>query len=129
MLGGLALGTTVAVVNEPEFLGPSRSWFDLSPWRDLLLFTALLAGMAARSMTEAIERRRLVIEAARVSGKKVHNPRLKLDPWEFSYPLFVSVVVFEGVRQATGNASTLTALLLSFQNGFFWQTILRRQTL
>jgi hypothetical protein len=85
--------------------------------------------MVARSLTEAIEQRRAAIEAARSAGKGSRRPRLRLDPWEFSYPLFVSVVVFAGVRAAAGGAPlTVATMLLSFQNGFFWQTILRRQS-
>ncbi len=87
--------------------------------------------MIARYMTNAIEVRREKISALQKQGGAYSTPSLAFDIWEFSYPLFVSVVTFGGLlSQLKDHTLSLANAVLSFQTGFFWQTILagRQQT-
>jgi hypothetical protein len=51
-----------------------------------------------------------------------------LDPWDFSRPFLVSVATFGGLLSQIGDRRLDWATLaLSFQTGFFWQTLLKRK--
>ena len=50
---------------------------------------------------------------------------MEWDRWEFVYPLLVSVITFGALLgQLEDTVANLPNLILSFQTGFFWQTIL-----
>jgi hypothetical protein len=116
----VVLAVSVFIFIEPATLGASQ-WFQQSPWWELLLFLVMLAGMMCRYITAAIEERR---DRLRTSTNK-RRVRIRFDPWEFSYPLFVSVITFGGVLSAiSAKEVSLQNVILSFQTGFFWQTIL-----
>lgn len=130
-----ALGVTAAVViaihsllvhllYTAPTLGPStdgQTWFNASPFRELILFASLLFGMVARVLSLAIERRDS--EAA----AKMTSPSLRLDKWQFVYPMLFAIPTFGGLlsQMQTTELST-TSAVLAFQTGFFWQTILKR---
>jgi hypothetical protein len=121
-LVGLALIAVIAFAISPSqgFLSDER-WYDRTPYREILLFLLMLAGMIARYFTRLIEERRNQI-ATTTSRKK---PRLDFDLWEFSYPLFISVITFGVLMAQIGDESlSLADVTLSFQTGFFWQTVL-----
>jgi len=95
-----------------------------SPWREVLLFVVMLAGMAARFLTRAIENRRERIAAARAAGKP-GNIKIEFDMWEFVYPMITSVMTYGLLMQQVPDGKlTLMILVLAFQNGFFWQTLI-----
>jgi hypothetical protein len=105
-------------LSEPVHLGGER-WFNISPFRELMLFAAMLIGMIARVLSVEIEK-------WRVSGIRTSGPQVSR--WDLVYPMLVSVPTFAALLSQTNTESlTLQALLLSFQNGFFWQTILKRE--
>ena len=126
LVAGVAL--TLYVARTPVLLSDS-AWYDRSPFKEMSLFLTMILGMACRYVTSAIEERRERIKKLREAGKLFRKPRLEFDAWEFSYPLFVSVVTFGFLLKQVGSdqLSTLN-LILSFQNGFFWQTLLQAQT-
>lgn len=103
-------------------LGDSTPWFDRSPWRESILFVLMLAGMAGRFVTQAIEERR-----ARMKEKSGRPVSIRFDAWDFVYPMMVSVITF-GVllQQLDSEAMSAANVVMSFQTGFFWQTILAR---
>jgi hypothetical protein len=109
----------------PVWLGSQQKWYEHSPYLELLFFALMLAGMSARYITKAIESRRDKIAELQKQGGRFKKPRLEFDMWEFSYPLFISVVTY-GALLTQLKDHTLSAgnAILSFQNGFFWQTIL-----
>jgi hypothetical protein len=98
------------------------SLWDRSPWKELLLFLTMLAGMSARYLWELIETRR-ARNAAREAGEPKHG--LDFDWWDFLQPLCISVIVFALVLQGVQDLGP-ASLLFSFQNGFFWQTVFRK---
>lgn len=105
--------------------GPTP-WYGATPYRELLLFLTMVLGMVARYFTLAIEARRTKIRNAGMtaSGKRVP---LEFDLWEFLYPMLVSVITFGALLpQLENDRLTLANLILGFQTGFFWQTLLSR---
>jgi hypothetical protein len=123
--GLVALAATVIVaimmaVPSPQQLGPTTRWFDESPFRELLLFALMLLGMAARVLSLAIERR-----AVATAETRAH---VKVDRWEFVYPMLFAVPTFGALlSQVQSDTLTLANVVLAFQTGFFWQTILKRE--
>jgi hypothetical protein len=111
---GMAVSWTVAVAaprprEDPDTAasGSRRSW----TW-PLLLFGAMILGILARYAWEALERTG-TIET--------------LDVPALVRPLLVSPMVFFPVwSQASGRPRSLAAVLVAFQNGFFWQAIFER---
>ena len=110
-------------------LGPEAPWYARSPGRELVLFGAMLIGMTCRFLTKAIEERRAKLMDKHASGKSVRNLKLAIDRWELIYPLLFSVVTFGALLPQVKNAGiTLENVLISFQTGFFWQTVLSAKT-
>ena len=84
--------------------------------------------MFARYITKAIEIRQEKIAILKKDNEEFVKPKLEFDIWEFSYPLFISLITFSVVLQQTSADSvTMTNIILSFQTGFVWQTILRKE--
>lgn len=102
-------------------------WFDRSPWKESLLLVTMLIGMAARSLDQAIEIRSQQIAQLRAAGKLRRKPRLPLDPWDFSRPFLVALPTFGGLLGQIGDqVMGWVLLVLAFQTGFFWQTVLKK---
>jgi hypothetical protein len=87
---------------------------EAASWTALAYFSAMVAGMIAQSIWHAIQKRR--------PGR----PPV-FDRWEFAKPALVAPIVFIAVYRNISEPHVSTAMLLfSFQNGFFWQTVLRK---
>jgi len=83
-------------------------------WAGISYFAAMLVGMAANAAFDAI-------------GKRKEGTPPVFDPWSFLQPALVAPMVFLGVRGVLkDSAFTLEAILLAFQNGFFWQTVFEK---
>jgi prepilin signal peptidase PulO-like enzyme (type II secretory pathway) len=120
----LVLVVFVYLQSSPATLGAGK-WYETSPYLELFFFLLMLTGMAARYVTKAIEIRRDKIAELQKQGGVVVKPKLEFDIWEFSYPLFVSVVTYGALlSQLKDNTFSVTNATLSFQTGFFWQTVL-----
>jgi|HubBroStandDraft_6_1064221.scaffolds.fasta_scaffold705050_2 hypothetical protein len=87
------------------------------------LFLAMVLGMTSKYLWGLIEIRRVKVEAQRDAAKK---PPLGFDIWDFIQPLLVSGIVFSGVSIGHPKLEWAT-VLFSYQNGFFWQTVLARK--
>jgi hypothetical protein len=104
------------------------SWYNRSPYLEIIFFICMAAGMAFRYITHAIEERRKKIIKLKKESRKVKKPELEFDIWEFSYPFFFSVVTFGLLlKQVEVEEITISNIILSFQSGFFWQTILKKE--
>jgi hypothetical protein len=80
-------------------------------WFEGLLYAVMLMGMASKVMLDAMNRKRGV----------------KFNKHGFLKPLLVSPIVFGAVYGAAGDeASSILLLLLSYQNGYFWQSVLNK---
>jgi len=106
-----------------------KNWYNASPFIEIILFLLMIFGMAARYFTNAIEVRRNKIKKRKSSDHLAYEkPSLEFDLWEFSYPLFFSVVTFGALlSQLDEKIISITSAVLSFQTGFFWQTILKQK--
>jgi hypothetical protein len=115
----LVVTAAIAIVTAPTApptLGPEASWWNNSPYRELILFALMLVGMVARVLSVAIESRKTNKEAG-----------LSVDRWVFVYPMLFAVPTFGALlSQIQTEVLALTHVVLAFQTGFFWQTILKK---
>jgi len=85
--------------------------FTQIPWFEFMLYFVMIAGMAAKYLYDAIG-----------EGNKI-----QFQKWQFIKPIFVSPLIFASIYALIekGTSKPLILLLIfSFQNGFFWQTVL-----
>ncbi|WP_298257289.1 hypothetical protein [Bradyrhizobium sp.] len=86
---------------------------ETASWTSLVYFVAMVVGMIAQSIWHALQNR------------KPNKPPI-FDKWEFVKPALVAPIVFIAVyRNILEPQVSMVMLLFSFQNGFFWQTVLR----
>jgi hypothetical protein len=86
----------------------------------------MLLGMMTRYLVSLIEERREKLVELTKSGQQNPKVNLRFDVWEFSYPLLFSVMTFGGLlSQIKDDTLTVANVVLSFQNGFFWQSLLK----
>jgi hypothetical protein len=95
-----------------------------SPWRDIFLFLAMVLGMAAKYLWDLIELRRVKNLARREGAPKAG---LEFDFYDFVQPMLVAALVFAAVLAAVKDFS-VSSYLFSFQNGFFWQAVLKQRS-
>jgi hypothetical protein len=87
---------------------------EASRWTALAYFAAMVLGMTAQTVWHAL-------------GQQRARRPISLDKWEFVKPALVAPIVFLAVYQNISQPDiTIVMLIFSFQNGFFWQTVLRR---
>ena len=97
------------------------SWWNQTPWRELILLATMILGMQLRVAWDAIDAHR----QSRTSKKPLARP--VLDPWAFASPVIASLVVFQPVlSMGEGQPMSVKLALFSLQNGFFWNTIFAR---
>ena len=124
----LAFAGFVSLIQPGLFLGNS-AWYDRTPYKEICFLVLMLFGMVVRYFAYAIEQRRDRIAQLQKSGESVPKVPLRFDVWEFSYPLLFSVVTFGGLLgQVKDSGLTVANAMLSFQSGFFWQTLLKKST-
>jgi len=80
-------------------------------WLQIALYFSMLVGMASKYLFDAIG-----------EGNKVEFRK-----WQFFKPMFVSPIIFAAIYSKVGEDSPVVLLLIfSFQNGFFWQSVLKK---
>ena len=110
LLGGLIVYIIIDLMAKPDVIekGPA-SWVAEIPWFEIGLYFVMLAGMAAKYFYDAIG-----------EGNEIHFRK-----WQFIKPIFISPIVFGLIYGGMGEGTSVVLLLIfSFQNGFFWQTVL-----
>jgi len=81
------------------------------PWLEIMLYITMIAGMAAKYFYDAIG--------------KGNNP--SIEKWQLFKPLLVSPMIFGSIYAIAGDRTPgLLLFVFSFQNGFFWQTVLQK---
>ena len=96
-----------------HFLTQEGAPAETSPWTALSYFVAMVAGMLAQTVWDALQKRQ-------------PNQAPTFDKWEFVKPGLVAPIVFIAVYQTISDpAFKVMTLLFAFQNGFFWQTVLK----
>jgi hypothetical protein len=109
---------------EPYFLAPIK-WYNISPYRELSFFFAMLFGMFTYIFKLLIYEKKIFSEEKREGKLLMEIIKDHMD--EITYPLVFSIVVFSGfLGQMEGKYITIESLLLSYYNGFFWQNILKK---
>ena len=129
IITGVLASLLVAVYLGEETFLSSTPWYQESPWKEGILLFAMVLGMAARSLDQAIElRRERISELEKSEGESLEEkPKLTLDPWDFSRPFLVALPTFGALlSQVDGEVLSWMLVVLAFQTGFFWQTILKR---
>jgi len=112
---------------QPIMLGKD-SWYNNTPVKEIILFLIMLSGIIARYFTKLIEERREKISELIKTGASFEKPELEFDLYEFMYPIFISVITFGSLMsQIEIKTLVLSNIILSFQTGFFWQTLLSRK--
>jgi hypothetical protein len=126
-LAGIAAG---AISLTPWLLGPqtlgSPTESIFTQFSYVFAFISMLFGMAASYFNKLITERRSKIEALRKNGNFT-KPTIEFDVWDFVQPFFASIITFGAVVARTKDVDLWTTLLVGFQTGFFWQTILSYQ--
>lgn len=105
----------------PPVRGEGEDWYQIAPWKHLILFLVMFLGMITNYLFEFIQTR---IKAKESKGK-IKLPQFI---WEkMVLPLVVAGILFSYFwGQHSGEAMGLTVIFISYQNGFFWQTILEK---
>lgn len=117
-LTSLAVMTYTVLWAEPPTRQTDIIWIELAPWKHIILIICMLFGMMSNYFFEFL----LVRIRAKESKRKVQPPKFV---WEkFVLPFIMSGLVF-GYFWGLYNKEpiSLTVVLVSYQNGFFWQAI------
>lgn len=109
------------------YLGGDTPWYDQTPFREMALYIVMLVGMFARTISRAIEVRTERSKQLSKQGMPPDKPALDIDWWDLAYPFFFSVITFGTlISQVEQKRLSLIILVLAFQTGFFWQTVLKK---
>jgi len=119
------IGLIIFVYSADYTLLERRIWYNCSPYVELTYFLMMILGMIARYITKAIDDRNERITKIEKIGDYSTKPKVQFDGWNFSYPFFVSILTFGFLlQQIKTETLNISEVVLSFQTGFFWQTIL-----
>jgi len=106
-------------VLEVTVRAPNAPWYEDTPWKQIIALSLTILGMAAKYLHDVIVERR----HSKSAGSS--PPPLNIDVWEFILPFLVSFIVFGSFWNAQGDQTIdVMWLVISFQNGFFWQTVI-----
>lgn len=96
-------------------------WWETSPAKELLLLLAMLVGIFARVVWDAVDAHKQL----RAAGRRSKGPQF--DKWDFVMPALISLLAFQTVLSVgKEQALSVSLAIFSFQNGFFWNTIFAR---
>ncbi len=117
--GLIALLAFFVWVLEVPLRAAGQPWYETPPYKQGVALGFMVLGMAGKYLFD-------VIEARRQKKAQGHtNPKLEFDRWDFFQPFIISFMVFGAFWNVHGHeALSISCLVISFQNGFFWQTIL-----
>ncbi|MCI0697824.1 CHAT domain-containing protein [candidate division KSB1 bacterium] len=114
LLSGLILTLGITIVTEID-KGVWKGWFSFLgeiPWFEIGLYFSMVAGMAAKYIYDQIG----------------INRKIVFKKWQFFRPILISPIVFGAIYgNLDPKTSKLLLLIFSFQNGFFWHTLLNRE--
>jgi len=96
-------------------------WYNKTPYKQLLTFVILLLGIISKHILDTLKANDKEIVNQNKRKYNIFRRLVKL----FLKPFIASVIVFSIFWQAHGNEQlTFNYLIISFQNGFFWQTLI-----
>lgn len=105
----------------PPTRGEEEMWYENAPWKHLILFACMLLGMITNYLFEYVQARIKAKEA----GSQTQMPGFI---WEkLVLPLIIAGLVFGYFWGQHGNETIgFTVAFISYQNGYFWQTVLEK---
>jgi hypothetical protein len=110
LVGYLSVELLVPGDNQVIHKGVGEALSNL-PWQDIMMFFSMLLGMASKYLFDII-------------GEKKRR-RIAFNKWQFLKPFLVSPIIFGTIlSQVPEKMPVFTLLILSYQNGFFWHTLL-----
>ncbi len=115
------LASLIQLLAAPQLLGESP--YDGIGWGTAISFGSMLIGMMSSYLNKLINERRETIEARRKTGDNT-KPALDFDVWDFIQPYLVSLITFSFIVTRVDKNDLINDLILGFETGFFWQTIL-----
>jgi hypothetical protein len=111
IVGAVAYTLIDVFVLQPGDPRGEENFFSKIPWLEIGLYFVMLMGMASKYLFDAIGERNI--------------RKIKFNKWQFIKPFFVSPMIFAAVLSIIPESGSVFLLLIfSYQNGFFWQTIL-----
>jgi len=126
-LVGFSIIALVSYVLTPAPSQGDSEWYRRPPWPELLYFFLMIVGMLARSLSIAIEERKSTLQKLNRGKHSLVVVSLHMDIWDLAYPMLFSVMTFGALLSQIGDAPIgVTSVVLAFQTGFFWQTIIKR---
>ena len=102
-------------------MAEEKKWFEITPWKHLILFSAMVLGMMIDFIYDYLKAR----IAAKESEGEVEMPKLM---WEKLVLRFVLSTVVFSLFWGHYHKEPMSPLvvLLSLQNGFFWKSVLKK---
>lgn len=98
-------------IMQPAGSRGKENFLSIIPWLEIGLYISMLMGMASKYVYDVIDNK--------------NKKKIKLNKWQLIRPFLVSPVVFIAIYSMIPESdSAFLLLLFSFQNGFFWQTVL-----
>lgn len=113
LLSALVYSSIDVLILQPDGAATrgDTSFFAKIPWLDISLYLVMVIGMASKYLFDAI-------------GDK-NRKKINFDKWQFLKPFLVSPIIFAAVYSIIPESDSIVLLLIfSYQNGFFWQTML-----
>ncbi|MBN2092727.1 hypothetical protein JW964_24105 [candidate division KSB1 bacterium] len=103
----------------PPVRGEEECWHQIAPWKHIILLIVMLLGMITNYFFEFLQAR---IKAKESAGQA----KLPKFIWEkLVLPLLIAGILFGYFWGQHGKEPMgLAIIFISYQNGFFWQTIL-----
>jgi hypothetical protein len=87
-----------------------------APWQGVVYFVTMVAGMAAHTTWQFLPQSQRAKPVA-------------FDKWQYVRPALVAPMIFLAVWKIVGvQPFGIESILLSFQNGFFWQTVMSKRS-
>lgn len=137
----------IAYLDKSQIFLDNQPFYNQNPYRNLIFYALMLFGMFSAYLRKSIEERRIKVsmleeekkreqkkqkkdgEKDRVTSteESLKKPSIEFDRWEIIYPLLFSIPTFgalyELIKPANGDYLTVANVVISFQTGFFWQTL------
>ena len=102
----------------PPTRAVDKKWFEIGTWKHIILFLSMLLGMITNYIFEYFQHR---IKAKEAEGE-YQKPQFI---WEKLFlPFVISILLFGYFwGYHSKEPMSLTLIFISYQNGFFWQSI------
>jgi hypothetical protein len=113
-------------VSEPITLGVLH-WYNATPCREIFLLMTMILGMMTNPIIRTLKDHRVENRKLKKQGGSLKKIMSSLDATDFLLPIFCIIPTFGGLWSQLGDQALSPATIaVAFENGFFWENILRR---